>query len=696
MQEQAIPLILDGSADLLMTAPTAGGKTEAAFLPLVSWLEEGGAAESYGVLCLSPLKALINDQFDRLELLCEAASTHITPWHGDVSQSVKRSSWKEPCGILMITPESLEAMFVRRAGELQARMAELQYVVIDEFHAFIGTERGQQLVSLLGRLEALLKRPLKRIALSATIGDPDMALDFLRPDKSREGIHLDVSGESLDLKLLVKAYQMEDELLPASRQMAEDLFDWLRGDSHLVFGNSRRIVEEMTDLLTSLSEEGGVPLEFFAHHGSLSKDARRFVENRLRTGHKPTTAIATSTLELGIDIGDVVSVGQVGPPANVSSLRQRLGRSGRRSGQSAILRVLIESTSNHPKPDPAALLEIELFQTIAVIDKLLQRWIEPPDISKPHFSTLIQQLLSMIAFTGGVTALEAYQTLCIHGPWTHINADLFGRFLRSIASKDVITQLPSGELIVGLVGERTVSKFDFYTAFTVPEEFRLVANGRPIGTIPIDNPVMPGQLMLFAGRRWQVESIELESNVINLRPGGPGQPPRFGGERASAHVDIHRNMKTWYEKGDTPGFCDAETQALIGPARTYYAENRLGEEPFVRDGKSLYWLIWESERVVNTIIIAACSIGLRAASEFGPLISIEDSREGRDIAFAIYDFLASHSLQEISSKVAAAPIDKHDELLDESLMRESYVAATLDIAGASGYLEMLLSSVGSL
>jgi ATP-dependent Lhr-like helicase len=195
---------MENDQDLLITAPTAGGKTEAAFLPIISWLELDGSQHGYGVLCLSPLKALINDQFNRLEPLCERAHTKITPWYGDVSQSVKKKSWKNSSGILLITLESLEAMFVKRRNELLCRMSQLAYIVIDEFHAFIGSERGQQLLSLLTRLEVLIGRTIPRIALSATIGCPDMALKFLRPGEEIQGFHLASKGSGTNLQIVLK------------------------------------------------------------------------------------------------------------------------------------------------------------------------------------------------------------------------------------------------------------------------------------------------------------------------------------------------------------------------------------------------------------------------------------------------------------------------------------------------------------
>ena len=185
IQKSAIRPILSGKSDVVISAPTAGGKTEAVFLPACSAIS--GETDGFGILYISPLKALINDQYRRLESLCEMLDMKVTPWHGDSPQSKKTAARRLPEGILLITPESLEARLIRDAGWVRAAFESLKYVVIDEYHAFMGFERGHHLQSLLTRLEHLLDRqksPIPRIALSATLGDMKGVLSFLRPDKA--------------------------------------------------------------------------------------------------------------------------------------------------------------------------------------------------------------------------------------------------------------------------------------------------------------------------------------------------------------------------------------------------------------------------------------------------------------------------------------------------------------------------------
>lgn len=689
IQELAIPLVNSADRDLLITAPTAGGKTEAAFLPLVSRIDQSTDRSGFAVLCVSPLKALINDQYQRLEPLCDQAHTRITPWHGDVSQSVKRRAWAEPEGVLIITPESLEAMFVTRSNELPARFQNLTCVVIDEFHAFIGRERGQQLLSLLSRVEELLDRQLPRIALSATIGDAKIALKALRPGGDFPGQHLHSDGAELDLHLALKTFAPALKApVPFSNLAAEELYQRLRGDSHLVFANSRRTVEEISDQLRSMSERDHVPNEFLPHHGSLSKDERYVVEDRLRGGTKPTTAIATSTLELGIDIGAVNSVAQIGAPSSVSSLRQRLGRSGRR-GDPARLRILVEGTGHTPTASPIDRAELQLVQAIATLTLLLDGFIEPPSKRQLHLSTLIQQVLSMIAYRGDITAAAAYRVLCRRGPWHHLSEQLFARVLRSMAEGDLIQQLNSGELVVGLTGERLVSNYEFYTAFQTPDEYRLIFNGRTLGTVPAVTPYSPGQLLIFGGRRWLVHAVDLQNSSIELKTARQGKTPKFDGEAAPVHATVRRKMLDILTATDHPRFCDSHSLKALTSARQYYGEVGLGSSPFVVSGRSLYWFVWESDAVISTIVLLLSEAGFEVGS-VGPTIIVDNESSTESVLEHTASALTGIEIDDICELVNAKALGKFDRHLSSTLLQYAFAVDTTDLDSTRRYVSSLI------
>ena len=337
IQENSIPPILDDNCDVIISAATAGGKTEAVFLPILTNILRWESVSGYQVLYISPLKSLINDQYRRLQDMTKGMSINVTPWHGDISSSKKHNSLKKTNGILIITPESLEALFVHHHFKLKKTFSNLKYIVIDELHAFIATERGKQLQSLMSRIENVIGKHIPRIAMSATFSDFGIVKDFLRQDHCIPCIIPDQGKSNHEIKVLIKDYGYNEESY-INKSITNEIFKRLRGENNLVFTNSRHECECFTSLLNEKCREEDVPNEFRIHHGSISKETRTKVEHELQSGSLPITAICTATLELGVDIGKVKSIAQIGTSNSVSGLRQRLGRSGRR-GEASILRV---------------------------------------------------------------------------------------------------------------------------------------------------------------------------------------------------------------------------------------------------------------------------------------------------------------------------------------------------------------------
>ena len=451
LQENAIPAVLARDRDVLISASTAAGKTEAFFLPACSAI--AGITNGFGIVYISPLKALINDQYRRLESLGEALDMPVTPWHGDVPQSIKKKIRTNPSGILLITPESLESLLINSPGWLKQAFSPVAYIVIDEFHAFIGSERGMQLLSLLNRIDHVLGRhanPVPRVALSATLGELDKVPELLRPDKRLSCETVTDNNSSSTLQVQVKGYlepvtkKGEEPQRSAEEQVCADIFRLCRGDSHLVFANSRKRTESIAATLSDMCEENVVPNEFFPHHGSLSRELRETLEARLQQGNLPTTAICTMTLELGIDIGKVQSVIQVTPPHSVSSLRQRMGRSGRRDSPS-VLRMLISEQELTATSSIVDHLRLQLVQSMAMIRLMIsKRWFEPADTRQMHYSTLLHQILAITAQWGGVRADQLWTQLCQTGPFRNIDVNDFKSLLKYMGANSLLTQLASG------------------------------------------------------------------------------------------------------------------------------------------------------------------------------------------------------------------------------------------------------------
>lgn len=580
IQARSIRTICETNTDLIVAASTAGGKTEAAFLPLISQvLDEPSDGTGFDLLYIGPLKALITDQAMRLEGMCQEAELPVIPWHGDVSQSVKTRALKSPKGILLITPESLEALLIRRGLEIPRLFGATRAVVIDELHTVLDSERGVQLRSLLTRLELAIKRPVRRIGLSATLGDMDLAKAYLRPDAASSVQLIEANGGEAELKLQLRGYLSgdEDDNSPsATDAIAAHLFKHLRGSDNLVFAGARQRVEIYADRLRELCEREHLPQEFYPHHASLSREHRDFVERRLKDPARPTTAVCTSTLELGIDIGDVTCVAQIGAPFSVAALRQRLGRSGRREGQPAILRQYAVEAKLTPESSFVDRLRLGLIRSIAMIDLLLEGWCEPPKPQALHLSTLVHQILSVIAQRGGASASVVYNVLCREGPFRKVTTGVFADVLRAIGHPEtgLIEQSGSGLLLLGPTGEKLVEHYSFYAVFQTPEEFRLVAEGRDLGTLPIDNVLAPGMLLIFSGRRWVVQEIHDLEKVIVVKPAKAGVPPVFGGDAGDIHDEVIDRMFTVLEGDISPPYMEPVSLAMLDEARAHY--ERLG------------------------------------------------------------------------------------------------------------------------
>jgi ATP-dependent Lhr-like helicase len=715
IQEQAIAPILSAQRDVIISAATAGGKTEAAFLPIFSRLmDETGSGIQ--VLYISPLKALINDQYRRLSAMGELLEIPIHPWHGDIDAGRKQRALKQPSGVVLITPESLEALFVRRGYELAGIFQALRYIVIDELHSFIGLERGKQLQSLMHRVEQAAGHSVPHIGLSATLGDMGLAAEFIRSGEGEKVLLIQPEDdEGQELKIQVRGYRklapdlfdLEDEEVEAETEVdaeatktadsrdksdiAAHLFKVLRGTNNLIFINRRADVEAYADRLRRLCEQQKLPNEFLPHHGSLSKDLREEAEQALK-GDRPATVVCTTTLEMGIDIGSMTSIAQVGAPFSVTSTRQRLGRSGRREGDAAIMRFYISEPEVTPYTSPQDSLHPELMQAIAIVNLLLEHWCEPPIVSKLHLSTLIQQVLSLIAERGGVRAKQAWETLCQKGAFITVNQALFVQLLRCLGTQDLIQQTQEGLLLLGLKGEKLVNHYSFFTAFQTPEEYRIVTHGKTLGTLPVEYPLTEGLYLIFAGHRWRVLAVEQERRIVDVERAAAGRVPNFSGNRGWIHDRIREEMYRLYVSKEVPIFLDAIARDLLSEARANFNRFHLANAPLLSNGQQTLLFCWKGDLVMNTILVQLQAKGLRV---------------GRDaIALTIEETTPAKVLKELRAIAAKPPInpvalattvrnkinEKYDPFLSEELLCQNYASSYLDIQGAWNTISELVSA----
>ncbi|EHU9520766.1 DEAD/DEAH box helicase [Vibrio vulnificus] len=696
----AIEPILSAKTDLVISASTAAGKTEAFFLPAISAI--ANQDEGVGILYISPLKALINDQDRRLESLSDLMDLPVTPWHGDSAKSRKNKLKTTPAGIVLITPESLESLLIRDSGWMKSAFSDLKYIVIDEFHAFLGTERGHHLLSLLHRLEHLLgslKKPIPRVALSATLGELDKIPLSLRPNQSLPCKIIRDSNSTSVLKVQVKGYvnpaQVDSETpIDAEYKICQDLFKFCRGGNHLVFANSRKRTESIAATLSDFCNQQCVPNEFFPHHGSLAKELREDLEKRLLQDQYPTTAVCTMTLELGIDIGKVNSVLQVTAPHSISSLRQRMGRSGRRGGPS-ILRVLIAENELTKDSNVVDILRLELIQSLAMIRLLIgSKWYEPADSSLYHFSTLLHQILAVIAQWGGIRADQLFNLLCKEGPFQKVGVDDFKGLLVHMGNTNLITQLGNGELVLGILGERITSHYSFYAVFKTPEEYRVINGTKTLGTLPIDSLVLVGQNIVFGGKRWKVNDIDSDKKTIYVEHAKGGKPPKFGGSGMTIHDVVRQEMFRILKDGDyrisvgnkKVDFADAIAREQFKESVTFFQRSDLARKPLLKVGNSTYLFTWLGDKVVNTIVALLIMNGYEASAYAGVIEVEKTSVESVKSTLRTLASKKMPSETELAQSVLEKQIDKFDEFLPEDILSIGYGTKAFDINGTKEWL----------
>ena len=700
-QEWAVPALVGADRDVIIAASTAAGKTEAAFLPILTNLlndsEPAGA-----VLYISPLKALINDQWDRLSRLCERLELPVVAWHGDVAASKKQRFLKSPEGILLITPESLEALFVNRGSSLPGAFQNLRYIVVDELHAFIGSERGKQLQSLMQRVEIVVGRALPRVGLSATLGEISLARKFLRPVRPEDITVIESKSSGQELQVQVRGYieQPMQQLVVEHPENAstdegaekEDtsgtkvaiaghLYKVLRGHNNLIFPNRRQEVEWFADRLRSLCENDGVPNEFWPHHGSLSKELRQDAEQALKAGDPPASAVCTTTLEMGIDIGSIRTVAQIGCPPSVASLRQRLGRSGRRPGEPAMLRAYCRERTLTDKSDLSDQLREGLIQTVAMIRLLIRGWFEPPRSEGLHASTLVQQCLSSIAQLGGSSAAQLWANLITSGSFASVTKPDFLSLLKGMGEKELIVQDSSGLLLPGELGERLINHYEFYTAFTSDEEFRLLRDGKPLGSLPVSKPLTKGQRIIFGGRRWQVQDVDLEAKVIVVTPARGGEPPQFDGLGAQVDDRVRLEMRNVLMETTSCPFLDKHAQALLEEARSNFRALGLGDAAIIGSASVSHVATWRGDYTNDALALLLRHVGIQCENT-GLFLEVAFGAEDTLRALRAVGQIDISNVEPILENVENMIREKWDWALPRPLLMKSFASSHLDLQAA--------------
>lgn len=708
IQIQSAKVILESDDNLLLSSSTASGKTEAAFFPILADLYENEVTDSISVLYIAPLKSLINDQFIRMEEVLDVSGIPLTHWHGDVGAGHKNKILKNPQGILQITPESMESMLINRSNDIVRLFHGLRYVVIDEIHAMIGQDRGSQVMCQLSRLATKIGHHPRRIGLSATIGDVSLAAEWLGMGTGRS-TQAPVFGRTpLKWKLGLQHFYIanldENQESPSTSGVDrggkatfdagyEFLYDAVVGKKAIVFSNSREETEYVTATLRQIARKRREDDIFLIHHGNLSASIREDAENKMKDDSEVSAVTcATVTLELGIDIGRLERVAQVGSATTVSGFLQRLGRSGRRGSPPEMIMVFREETPLPNAPLPK-MIPWDMLRGIAIIDLYAsERFIEPPRIKRMPLSLAFHQTLSVLASGGEKSAKQLATQILSLPPFDELQKEDYRELLVSMVNQEYLEMTEIRGLIVGLKGERLVNNFKFYAVFKDSEDYTVRCDSEEIGTITTPPPV--GDRFALAGRVWEVKEVDLPSKLIFVTQVDGKMEISWPGDAGEIHTKVLRAIRDVLFNGKEYPYLSANAKARLKDARLIAMNTGMDRHRVLPLGGQSYvmfpWLGTRSFRTMRRFLKKrAQELGIFDIQSEGCYYITFKSKENATFKLEeqIRQILLNEGLvlENLLEEDECPVFDKYDDFIPAELLRKAY---TQDRLLADEILEM--------
>ena len=581
LQEQSVAPILEHHHALLI-APTAGGKTEAAMLPVLSrMLSEEWTGLS--VLYICPIKALLNNLEARLSYLAGLLGRSVQLWHGDIGQGTKAKAERELPDILLTTPESLEGILIGSRRDHQRLLSDVRCVVIDELHAFAGDDRGWHLLALLERIQALGSRPIQRIGLSATVGKPQSLLDWMAAHVPGERtlVHIQAPPTEVDLQV---------DYVGSLSNAAILISQLHRGEKRLVFCDSRSRVEELSIALRALD------VDVFVSHAALSADTRRQAEQAF-TERQNCVIVATSTLELGLDVGDLDRVIQIDAPGSVASFLQRLGRTGRRTGTRR--NMLFITTRDDG-----------LLESLAIVRLFRQGYVEPVCSPPLPYHLVVQQLFAMLfehgremeeqAFLSTLGRIPGYAAI-LSASWTRIREHL-------IESGYLVRNGPL--LSLGLKADlafRGRGLADLCVSFDSPRSFAAMQGNILLGHVdPMslssrkEGPVV----LALGGHSWRVASVDWSRDRVYVEPVDERGSSHWLGEARGVSRIIANQVRDIIERPPGPDNQELTKRSTARLDEVCVAqEHTLSAVPRRSDSGGFEW--WTYDGLASNLILAS-------------------------------------------------------------------------------------------
>ncbi len=695
IQQEACRVILETNHHLILAAATASGKTEAAFLPILTQLDKQ-PSETVGVLYISPIKALINNQFERLSELLKQADLTVWAWHGDINAHRKKKLIGEPQGILQITPESVESLLVNHTSELPRLFGDLRFIIIDEMHVFMESQRGSQILCQISRLSRYFKQPVRRIGLSATLGDYGQAQAWLKAGTEVDVVVPEVGAAGRNVRLAVACFEAEE------RERDRYIFSLTQNQKCLIFANNRNETETIIASLRQQAKFENLPDIYHVHHGSIAATLREDAEAAMQSDY-PAVIAATVTLEMGIDIGQLERVIQINAPLSVASFLQRLGRTGRR-GNPADMRFVCTELGANVEAKLGDRVPWQLLQCIAIIQLYLEeRWIEPVQSVVYPFSLLYQQTLSVLAAQGELSPPELAQQVLTLPPFQAISQDDYRQLLTYWLNLEHLQLTAKGNLIIGIKGEKVVRNFRFYAVFSDQKEYLVKGETGEIGRISIV-PQIAQQLSL-AGRTWKVEEIDEKRRIAWVKPvEGVGEVSWWGTSGVKIHGKVLRRMRqVLQEKIDYPYLLDNAKSRLNAARNLAHREGLVTSQFFGIEERSFYWFpelgstaFFTLERVLKDWLKSRVKIRkIKAYSPYYFWIQLGEDTEIEEFITSLVNLLQQDLTNiDLVANYKMPKLEKYDLLIPQPLLQKAWTHDYLDLTSlqAETWLEGLRSS----
>jgi ATP-dependent Lhr-like helicase len=681
IQNAAIERIITTDNNYILVSKTASGKTEAAFLPILSKVNFNNLGVQ--VLYVSPLIALINDQFYRIEELCKNLDVTVTKWHGEANKTEKNKLLKQPSGIVLITPESLEAMFVNKSFNVKHLFSKLKYVVIDEIHSFIGTDRGIQLQSLLSRLQNIQSKPFNIVGLSATMSLENRFIEAKEFTGNVESTKILIDKSQKDIIAEFRYFKSVKDELPLD--LLKNIYLETEDKKVLIFPNSRGRAEEVAVKLKKISDRVNGHPNYFSHHSSVVREEREFIEYFAKNNkHESFCISCTSTLELGIDIGTVDEVVQIDATHSIASLIQRVGRSGRKEGVSSNL--FLYSTNKW-----------SLLQSVACWLLYNEGYIEPPQKNDFPYDILVHQALSITKGNSGIILPELIDTLKQNAAFIKIDIADIKAIVHYLIEIDLLEKVQN-EVIIGIEGEIVVNNRNFYSVFKTEENFKVIYNGNTVGDIPFSPQLSDDENLLLAAKIWKIKFIDHKAKKIEVSPAKDGKKPIFFGGGPTIHSRIREKMLKVLYTPTAYTFLDqaslSEIEMFRNEFSAYHIKKIQFDRPLVSSDLDLLLYTFSGTKVNRTIQLILNTAGIKN--------KLDDSKSCFEIEVTKKEFHAKwekikQPFEQIDIYISAL-LEKNPAILDFSkwgvYLPESYQVKILrdkyfDIEQTQNLLEQL-------